>query len=122
MFVGLRLITTTYLYDDPDHPERCTGAIQSPPYTADDRALLMALDAYEASLCRCGQPRSTAWHSEMDGWYEPQTYVCHACTAMAPEDKDGKREPVRYGGPLNTRPADKGPLPPFVLGVTTTSE
>lgn len=118
MFLGLRMITTTFVYDDPDRPDRPTGTIPSPPWANEDVALLLALDAYDSSLCACGEPRSTAWHSEMDGWWESQTFVCHACTAKR---DDGQN--VVYAIPVDTYPADrKGPLPPFRIGVTTTPD
>lgn len=94
--------------------------IASPAFTAEDQALLMGLDLLEADLCKCSHPRSEAWHSEMDGWYEAVEYVCHACTAAAPE-RDGKREPVVYTHTRSTRPASAAPLPLFVLGETTSS-
>ena len=113
----MRLLTTTYVYDDPDHPDRVTGAISAPAFTEEDRALVLALRAYEASLCPgCGEPKHEAWHSEMDGFYEGETYVCHACTALR-----GSDTPVPGGALVkNARPASKGPMPPFVLGYTTT--
>lgn len=114
MFAGLRLIETTYLYDDPEHPDRITGSLQSPPYTPEDHALLLGLDLYERSLCRCGHPREIAWHSDMDGWWEGQDaqVVCYACSAA-----HGKEIAYTLSA-TNTRPADR-PLPPFQLGVTT---
>lgn len=117
--------TTTYVYDDRDParpPARLPGTlprvistIASPEFVPEDRALLMALTAYESQLCRCGEPRSTAWHTEMDGFYEAATVVCFACTANGGGDKQ-----VKYSLLTNTRPASKGPMPPFALGVTTT--
>lgn len=112
----MRLLTTTYVYDDPEHPERPTSAISSPAFTAEDQALLMGLDLYERDLCRCDYPRSVAWHSEMDGFFEGEEYTCMACTA----GNDGK--PVTYSVVRNTRNEhDHGPMPPFELGVTTVS-
>lgn len=103
----------TYLYEDPDHPERRTGEISSPPYTREDRALLMGLESYEASLCRCGVPVEVAWHSEMDGYPEADEAVCHFCTARA-----GRQ--VVYATVRNTRDPAK-PMPPFVPGKTITA-
>ena len=110
------MVTETFVYADPDHPDRPTGTIHSPPFIAEDVALLSGLELYEQSLCRCGHPKSVAWHSEMDGWFEADEYVCHACSA----GKDGTDKAV-YTVTRNTRPADRPPLPPFVLGDTTTS-
>lgn len=121
VFIGSRMRTTSYLYEDPEHPDRPTGTISSPDYVVEDRALLMALHAYESDLCRCGQPRSIAWHSDMDGWYgdggEAMQVVCHACTAIQGGDKK-----VTYPVVWNSRPESKGPLSAFVLGKTTSSE
>lgn len=112
----MRLRETTYRYDDPRDSSRVTGTIESPAYSEEDRALVMALRAYEARpKCKCGEPIEVAWHSEMDGFYEAQRWVCHACTAL----NNGTPTP---GGMrlVNTRPASKGPMPPFELGKTTT--
>lgn len=49
----------------------------------------------------------------MDGWYSHEGYVCHACTA-----RQGRQ--VVYGRVIDTRPPDRGALPAFQLGVTTT--
>lgn len=111
------MVTLTYVYDDPDHPDRPTSAIQSPPYIDEDVALLSGLDLYEQSLCKCGFPKHIAWHSDMDGWFESEEdvdhFVCFGCSAgRDPDDK------VIYRRVRNTRPADK-PMPEFRLGVTT---
>ena len=108
------MITTTYVYDDQEHPDRVTSTIASPAYTPQDRALLMGLEGYEASLCKCGIPRSVAWHSDMDGWYEAESFVCHACTALRDDDEN-----TVYQNPIDTRGPDMPPLPPFEYGVTT---
>lgn len=111
-----RLLVTTNLYDDPDHPERITGTVQSPAWTEDDRALMLALQTYESSLCGgpCGQPREVAWHSELEGWFESHKYVCHGCSAL-------RGEQVVYAVAVNEYPFEaKPPLPPFRLGETTT--
>lgn len=108
-----RLVVTTYLFDDPDHPDRVTGTVQSPAWTEDDRALMLALERYEASLCACGEPRDHAWHRELEGWYEPEKFVCHACSAR-------RGEQVVYTIAVDEYPYDKKPaLPEFVLGETT---
>lgn len=72
----------------------------------------MALAAFEAELCRCGFPRSVAWHPDMDGWFEQHTYLCLACSVQKGDD-------VTYDVAINTRPDDQ-PLPPFVLDDATT--
>lgn len=98
---------------------RVASTIQSPPYTVEDRALLAGLAMYESGLCPgCKQPTAIAWHSEMDGWYDDgvDKFVCHACTARA----DGDKKKATYVLARHTRDLHKDPLPPFVLGVTTT--
>jgi len=102
---------TEYIYDDPEHPERPTRAIHSPEYTVEDRALLLGLSLYESRRCQCGEPRERAWHSEMDGWYVADEFVCLACSA-----RQGRE--VAYTVMRDESPADM-PLPPFVLGKTT---
>lgn len=113
LYLELRSPTVDYVYGDPEHPDRCTGAVHSPAYTREDRALLMGLESYESSLCRCGVPVSVAWHSEMDGYPEADQAVCHFCTA-----KVGRQ--VVYATVRNTRnPAL--PMPEFVPGKTITA-
>lgn len=124
IYLGVRLPETTYLYEDADHPSRVTRTISSPAYVAEDRALLIGLELAEAAEdrhCRCGQPIEVAWHSDMDGYYERQDFVCHACTALAPDPQEGKKEPVVHSRVINTRPTDAPALAPFVLGVTTSA-
>ncbi|WP_221199509.1 hypothetical protein [Nocardioides soli] len=113
-------MTTTYLYEDPEHPDRATGSFESVAYTPEDQALLLGLAAYEhqqqhggMGSCSCGWPIEVAWHSEMDGWFGTLDVVCHVCTARA-----GKT--VTHTIVRDTRPAGHPALPPFVLGVTTT--
>lgn len=114
----MRLPTTTLVYGDPDHPDRPTQHIGSPAYTAEDRGLLLGLHKWESGLCPgCKQPRDVAWHSDMDGHYDAHTYVCHACTA-----RDGGAKNVTYTIAATDRDFTAKPLPPFELGVTTTSE
>lgn len=77
-----RILTTTYLYEDPDHPGRPTRSHVSPAWTADDRSLMVALELYESTLCAgCGEPRAIAWHAETEGEYEAHRFVCNACEA-----------------------------------------
>lgn len=103
----------TYLYDDPDHPHRPSGVIESPAYTDDDRSLLLALQAHEDSLCRCGEPKSQVWHSDIDGWLESVDFVCHGCTAL----NDGKQ--VVYHS-LRFLDGELPTLTPLEIGVNTT--
>lgn len=105
-----------YHYDDVEHPGRRTRAVHSPAYTHEDRALLMALESYEASLCKCGVPIAVAWHSEMDGYYEVDEVVCHVCTARRGS------QVVYTSGLRSTRdPATHGPVPEFIPGKTITA-
>lgn len=128
------MATTTYVYDDrdparpparpPGSPARIVETIESPAWTPEDRALLIALEIAEESECPgCRIPRSIAWHSDMDGWWSVESYVCHACTARSragDSDTAEKSEPVTYLAVRNTRPGDT-PLTPFQLGKTTSS-
>lgn len=123
VYLGMRQPRTTYLYEDPDRPERVTGYVQSPPFTDVDQALLLGFAEYEESLCPgCKTPIAEAWHSETDGWWDANQYVCHPCTARARADDQPGREskPVAYTFVHSTLPAGRV-LPPFVLGVTTSS-
>lgn len=88
--------------------------MQSPPYTREDRALLMGLESYEASLCRCGVPIAVAWHSEMDGFYDVDEVVCHPCSARA-----GRQ--VVYTTRLRSTRDPALPMPDFVPGKTITA-
>lgn len=122
IFAGLRLRETTYVYDDPEHPDRVTRVIHSPDYVAEDHAMLLGLQLYEDSLCPgCGWPKHVAWHADMDGWFDAHEVKCHACTARREAGADGTRAPVTYTYTVDTRPEDDLVLRPFVLGLTTTS-
>ena len=96
-----------------------TSSFQSAAYTPADQALLMGLAAAEEQAkhsgqgnCVCGFPIEVAWHSELDGWFEVEEYVCVACSAR-------KGEQVTHKIVRNTWPPEK-PLPPFSLEHTTT--
>lgn len=114
--------STTFLYDDPDHRDRITGTVESPDWTDDDRALLLALQMYESSLCPgCGYPIDQAWHTHSDGWWETTSYVCYPCTTQAAADSDdGSADDVTYDITRLTLPPDRE-FPPFELDVTTDS-
>lgn len=122
VFAGMRVPTSTFVYDDPEHPDRPTGLVHSPTFTREDLGLILGWRHHRNTLCPgpCGLPRKVAWHSELEGWFdEGGAVVCHACTAMQPEPPKGKaKRPVTYPlSPVNTFTGD---LPPFVLGETTT--
>lgn len=51
----------------------------------------------------------------MDGFYEADKFVCHACTAKRGDDNKSIYALARH-----TRDLHAKPLAPFVLGVTTT--
>lgn len=104
----------TYVYDDPEHPDRPTAAIQSPQWTPEDRALFIGLQQYESELCDCGVPREIAWHADMEGWFEGQRFVCHACSAAQ------DTEIVHTLVPTTDRDFTVKPLIPFEIGLTTT--
>lgn len=111
-----RLLTTTYVYDDAEHPGRPTSSMTSPAWTEDDRALMLGLAAHETSLCPgCDQPRELAWHADAEGFYEAHSFVCHACTAKA-----GGKQSI-YTTLTAVPPADKvARFLPFDLLTTTT--
>lgn len=119
MLRASRVLTTTYVYDDPAHPDRPTGAIAAPAWTGEDRDLLIALRLHEEELCPggCGELRTVAWHQELDGWYESEPddeWVCHACTA-----REGKQKV--FARVRNTYPSDRlAALSPLEVGVNTT--
>lgn len=43
----------------------------------------MALLAYEADLCECGQPRSESMAADNEFAYAGEAMRCHACKAIA---------------------------------------
>lgn len=43
----------------------------------------MALLAYEADLCECGQPRSESMDADNEFAYRAEAVRCHACKAVA---------------------------------------
>lgn len=49
-----------------------------------DRALALALVAYEDALCPCGcgWPRDRAWDDDADGWFVVQEATCYARAAL----------------------------------------
>lgn len=112
-----RLLTTTYLFEDPAHPDRVTGQMQSPTWTEDDRALLLGLAEYESTFCPggCGKLKEIAWHDYSQEEYVAVRFMCHACTAR----QDGT--PAVYSVITDGPSPDKAAkFPPFELGKTTT--
>lgn len=85
-----------------------------PAYTREDHALLAALQAYDDSLCPgCSIPVEQAWHADMDGWFDAEGYVCHACTARSGQQ-------AAFTVVKSTRDFTVKPLPPFSLAESTT--
>ena len=124
LYTGLRTREQVLLYDDPEHPARCTRVLEQPEWTEDDRALVTALGLHDVQHCRgCGEPKSEAWHSDMEGWYDPDPgsgtgpvhVVCHSCSARQ------DREVVYVVGGGHSRDLTVKPLTPLVLGVTTST-
>ena len=123
LYWGLRLRETTYLYEDPENPDRVTRTVASPDWSEDDRTLAAALQWADDQECPgCHQPREIAWHSDMEGWYDPDDkngggtirLVCHGCSA-----KHGHE--VVYSIVHTSRDFEKNPIRvPFKLGSTTT--
>jgi len=92
-----RTLATCYEYDQDG---RVARTITEPAWTAEDRALMLALQMHEQSLCSgCGEPKGRAWHPDMDGWYEAATYECNACSVI--QDRR-----VSYYEVVDTRPLD----------------
>lgn len=104
---------TTYEHDDAG---RVTRSYESSPWTAADRALMLAFEQYKATLCpRCSNPKAKAWSSmdpdapdfdEHSGWWEMTTpMVCEPCTV---QNRHGNPEapPVEYAAAYDTRPYD----------------
>lgn len=54
-----------------------------PLWTDDDRDWALALLAYEADLCDCGQPRSISTQAEAEDTYTASKLRCHACRTIA---------------------------------------
>lgn len=62
-------------------------------WTEDDREWALALLAYEADLCVCGQPRSESMNPSAEfGTYRADRLRCHACAEIA-------RASERFTGP-----------------------
>lgn len=59
-----------------------------PLWTDDDRDWALALQAYEADLCACGQPRAESMSPDNEFGYDATPLRCHACAAVA---KGGER-------------------------------
>lgn len=110
-----RIRTTTYLYDDPDDPGRRTGSVTTAEWTEEDRAALLGLEMYEATLCPgCQQPREVAWHADAEGEYDAVTFKCHGCSA-----KQGRQ--AVYSAITVVPPAERvATFLPFDLLTTTT--
>lgn len=111
--------TTTWLYDDPQHPDRVTGTVEAPEWTEGDRAALLGLQAYESTLCPgCLLPKQVAWHSDMDGWFEAESAVCLACTAKTGTG-DAAQEQVYHLVHHTQSDLEVAALSPLELGVNT---
>lgn len=74
----------------------------------------MGLAVFEASRCDCDWPVEVAWHADMEGWFDGQSYVCHACSA-----RQG-REVVHTLKPTTDRNFQVKPLSDFDWKTTTT--
>lgn len=87
--------TSFPIYDeDGNHVRTVTAS----PWTEADRALMLAFQLYESSLCPggCGQPKALAHHPDNDGWYGiAEKVICHACTALKRAANEGSKEPVQ---------------------------
>lgn len=74
---------------------------------------MLALRLHHASLCPgCGQPKATAWHSDMDGWFDVDLITCHACTRVQSVASGGAdSHPKEYAVVTDTRDYVAKPLP-----------
>ena len=108
-----------------------TSTVEAPAFTDDDRVLLLALDIAEALMEQqkcpgCGQPIDQAWHADLEGWWEVDQVVCHACTAVAKARAEvtGAKEPdqpVFFSAPRLTYLRPLEDLASFEIGKTTES-
>ena len=103
---------TTYEYDAQG---RVLRTVQASPWTAEDRALMLAWDMHQQSLCPgCSEPKETAWHWDNDGWFDVvDPITCHVCTVRR---RHGAEDPdtvpaVEYLPVVYTRNHDDRPLP-----------
>lgn len=84
---GRETVQHTYYTRDEQGQVTHARTVQEPAWLESDRWLALALDVYEQSLCPgCQQRRDRAWHPDMEGWYEPRTRQCHACSARDGQD------------------------------------
>lgn len=108
---------TTYVYGDPEHPDRVTATYTASPWTDEDRLLMLAYAEYKNTLCPgCGHPKDTAWHPDNDGFFEVvREYVCHACAAIDAHglDPEHRPPPRPHLVVADTRDYDERPLPPL---------
>lgn len=54
-----------------------------PTWLEEDRAWALALLAYEADRCECGQSRAESTLREAEDTYRGEAMRCHACKAAA---------------------------------------
>lgn len=108
-----RPTVTTYLYDDQWGGGRLDRVVASSPWSAEDRALMLAWRTYQDGLCPgCGHPKATAWHHHNDQAFAHEgDFVCWACTAAKPAQEDGSPDRVKYPVVVDTTPSyDAFPL------------
>lgn len=109
-----RVPSSTYVYEGDD--PRPARILHDPEWTEDDVALMRGLDIYEETLCPgCRRPKRLAWHKHTEAEWDPNPFVCHACSA-----EQGKE--VVYASPtLGLSPERLAQLPPWDFE-TMTSE
>lgn len=113
MLRGRRAVTV-YEYDDQGRVARTSTRS---PWTAEDRALMLAYEQHLNTLCPgiCGQPKALAWHSDNEGWYrtpDDDVSVCQACTALR-RHTDETAKPVEFIGLVHDRDYETDPLPAY---------
>lgn len=113
-----RATSTTYLYEDAEHPDRITGTVTSPAWTREDRDALLGLEQYEGTLCPgCGNPRQLAWHAHLEDDWESDLLVCAACTSKNPGPE--RAQQVYAITTLHATAADIAALDPLEIGANT---
>lgn len=99
----------SYIYDG----DRLVRTVTASPWGDEDQALMLAWRTYQDSLCAgCGHPKATAWHHMNEDAFDLEgEFICWACTAAKPRDKDGHQEPAVFPVVVDTRDYDRFPLP-----------
>lgn len=83
--------TTTYDYDDAGRLVRSV-TVREPEWSEQDRAWMLALVGYRASLCpTCGGPIEECGPESEGRWQVPPPRRCYRMDVLAVEQKNSKR-------------------------------